>query len=95
MIVRLVLFVLISLAASGCGERERTSSGADAASLMQEIADGDESWQTIVDAARDAANKAAATVRSEGDEALETIRSEGEKNRSSAVDSVLDTFLAE
>ena len=51
--------------------------------------------QTMVDAARDAANKAAATVRSEGDEALETIRSEGEKNRSSAVDSVLGTFLAE
>jgi len=51
--------------------------------------------QTMIDAARAAANKAAVTVRSGGDEALATIRSEGEKNRSSAVDSVLDTFLAE
>jgi vacuolar-type H+-ATPase subunit H len=51
--------------------------------------------QSLVDAARAAANKAADSVRSDGEEALTTIREQGEKNRSSAVDSVLDTFLAE
>ncbi len=52
MSVRLVLLVLIPLAAGGCGEQQRTSGGADATALMAEIASGDESWQAIVAAAK-------------------------------------------
>ena len=49
--------------------------------------------QSMVDQARDAANKQADSARADGEAALTAIHEHGEKNRSSAVDAVLDAFL--
>ena len=49
--------------------------------------------QSMVDQARDAANERADSARADGEAALTAIHEHGEKNRSSAVDAVLDEFL--
>ena len=49
--------------------------------------------QSMIAEARAAANKEADVVRADGETALKAIQKQGKKNRSGAVDSVLDTFL--
>lgn len=47
----------------------------------------------MVDEAREAANKRADSARADGEASLTAIHEHGVKNRSSAVDAVLDAFL--
>ena len=49
--------------------------------------------QSTVDEAREAANKRADSTRADGEASLSAIHEHGVKNRSSAVDAVLDAFL--
>jgi len=57
------------------------------------LQDAEAEAQSMVDQARDAANKQADSARADGEAALTAIHEHGEKNRSSAVDAVLDAFL--
>jgi len=50
--------------------------------------------QSMIGEARAAADKEADVVSIEGESALKAVQKQGKKNRSAAVDSVLDTFLA-
>ena len=57
------------------------------------LQDAEAEAQSTVDEARDVANKRADSARADGEAALTAIQDHGEKNRSSAVDAVLDAFI--
>jgi vacuolar-type H+-ATPase subunit H len=61
--------------------------------LSSGLQDADAEAQSMIDDTRAAAGKKANSVRTDGEAALAAIHEHGEKNRSSAVDSVLDAFL--
>ena len=57
------------------------------------LQDAEAEAQSTVDEAREAANKRADSARADGEASLTAIHEHGVKNRSSAVDAVLDAFL--
>tara|TARA_B100001179_G_scaffold68282_1_gene47769 strand:- start:167 stop:484 length:318 start_codon:yes stop_codon:yes gene_type:complete len=57
------------------------------------LQDAEAEAQSMVDEAREAANKRADSARADGEASLTAIHEHGVKNRSSAVDAVLDAFL--
>ena len=61
--------------------------------LSSGLQDADAEAQSMIDDTRAAAGKKANSARADGEAALAAIHEHGEKNRSSAVDSVLDAFL--
>jgi len=57
------------------------------------LQDAEAEAQSTIDEARDTANKRVDAARADGEASLAAIHEHGVKNRSSAVDAVLDAFL--
>ena len=70
-----------------------TARGKAAALISSGLQDAESEAQSTIDEARDTANKRADAARADGEASLAAIHEHGVKNRSSAVDAVLDAFL--
>ena len=77
----------------GIGWAQETFVGKASEAISSGLQDAEAEAQSMIDEARADANKEADSVSADGQTALAAIHEQGKKNRSSAVDSVLDAFL--